>query len=62
MLQLHEILAQKLIFWSQQHNVDERFIVARTGDNTIAVKVTKDRFAAGLYRGVSLLAGVLPKP
>lgn len=32
-----------------------------TGKNTIAVKVTKDRFRAGLYRGVSILEGVLPK-
>jgi sialate O-acetylesterase len=32
-----------------------------TGENTVAVKVTKDRFAAGLYRGVAILVGVLPK-
>src|SRR5690606_25025796 len=29
---------------------------AHTGKNTIAVKVTKDRLAAGIYRGVSILA------
>jgi hypothetical protein len=28
-------------------------------ENTLAVKVTKDRFASGIYRGVSILAGVL---
>ncbi|MEO6908905.1 MAG: hypothetical protein ABI210_13550, partial [Abditibacteriaceae bacterium] len=33
----------------------------RTGENTIAVKVTKDRLASELYRGVAILAGVLPK-
>ncbi len=31
------------------------------GQNVLAVKVTKDRRAAGLYRGVMLLAGTLPK-
>ncbi|MEO6908573.1 MAG: hypothetical protein ABI210_11850, partial [Abditibacteriaceae bacterium] len=33
----------------------------RTGKNTIAVEVTKDRLASGLYRGAAILVGVLPK-
>jgi hypothetical protein len=31
------------------------------GKNTIAVQVTKDKFASGLYKGVSLIAGVEKK-
>jgi len=32
----------------------------RTGKNTIAVKVTKESLASGLYRGAAILTGVLP--
>jgi hypothetical protein len=35
--------------------------VLRAGKSTLAVKVTKNRFVGGLYSGVSLLSGVLPK-
>ena len=40
-------------------DVTESLIMGR---NVLAVKVTKDYKAAGLYRGVTLMAGVLPKP
>jgi hypothetical protein len=33
----------------------------QVGRNILAVQVTKDRRAAGLYKGVSLIAGVLPE-
>jgi hypothetical protein len=32
--------------------------VLHEGKNTLAVQVTKDKFASGLYKGVSLIAGV----